>query len=431
MAKQGAAGPVPTRVTPGQQRRYYGWTLVGTLGLTELVSWGVVYYAFGVMLAPMQQELGWSRTHLTGAFSLALLLSGLAAVPIGRVLDRHGTRAIMTIGSCAATLLVVAWAQVDTLWAFYTVWAGLGVTMAAIFYEPAFAVVTTWFVQQRQRALTVLTVGGGLASVVFVPAATALLERYGWRVALLVLAGILGVVTIPLHALVLRRHPHDLGVVPDGGVTQPPHEASVSDAHAGVSLRMALRGSTFWWLSAAFALSVLASVTMSVQFLAYLAERGYDANVRALAAAVLGGAQLPGRIIFTPLGARVARQRVAALLFGLQLGGLLLLLAVPSTWGVLGFALLFGAGAGALTPARAALVADFYGTAQYGSISGSMALVTTLARALAPIGSGALYTTAGSYTPLWWTLVICMLGGLAALLLARQHPRLEGDPAHA
>ncbi len=122
---------------------YYGWVLVSALSVTETISYGVLYYAFTVFVTPMQEELGWSRAAITGAFSLALLLSGIAAVPAGRWVDRYGARWLMTAGSCAAALLVLAWSVVESLLAFYLLWAGIGLAMAAVLYEPAFAVVAT------------------------------------------------------------------------------------------------------------------------------------------------------------------------------------------------------------------------------------------------------------------------------------------------
>lgn len=399
---------------------YYGWWIITTLAITEPISWGIVYYGFSVMLPEMQGELGWSRAQITGAFSLALLLSGLAAVPVGRLLDRYGARGVMTAGSIAATLLVIGWSRVYSLWSLYLVWAGLGITMAAILYEPAFAVVTTWFIRRRQRALTILTFGGGLASVIFVPIATALSERYGWRSALLALAIVLAVTTIPLHALVLRRRPRDLGLVPDGHA--PSDDPQPRHLSHGVSARSALRGGAFWWLAVAFATSVLATVAINVHLFAFLAERGFSPGFRATATALIGGSQIPGRLIFTPLGARLSIRKVAALLFVMQAVALLLLLAFPVTWGVLLFAVLFGAGSGALTPARAAIVADLYGALHYGSINGVLALLTTIARSIAPVSAGLMYSLTGSYVPLWWTLAALTLGGMAAMLCVRDRP---------
>ena len=113
--------------------------------MTEVISWGVLYYAFSVFLTPMETDLGWSRAETTGAFSLALVLSGVAAIGAGRWLDRHGARVLMTAGSCMGVVLVLAWSAASTLLVFYVVWAAIGVVMAAVLYEPAFAVITVWF----------------------------------------------------------------------------------------------------------------------------------------------------------------------------------------------------------------------------------------------------------------------------------------------
>src|SRR5215211_5051919 len=103
------------------RRLYYGWIIVAALAVTELTSWGVQYYAFAVFLRPMETDLGWSRSAMTGAFSLALLVSGLVALPMGKWLDRHGPRLLMTVGSGAATVLVLAWSRVESLPFFYLI----------------------------------------------------------------------------------------------------------------------------------------------------------------------------------------------------------------------------------------------------------------------------------------------------------------------
>src|SRR5678809_1311620 len=121
-------------------RLSYGYVVLSTLCVTETVSWGIMYYGFAVFLRPMEEALGWSRVALTGAFSTGLLVSALAAVPVGRWIDRHGGRALMTVGSVAGTLLMVAWARVHDVGVFYAIWGGLGLVLAATLYEPAFAV---------------------------------------------------------------------------------------------------------------------------------------------------------------------------------------------------------------------------------------------------------------------------------------------------
>jgi len=97
------------------RRAYYGWVVVGVFALTETVSWGILGYAFSVFLVPMRDELGWSEATLTGGYSLALLLSGLAAPAVGRWIDRRGPRMLMTGGSVLGVLLVLAWSRVGDL----------------------------------------------------------------------------------------------------------------------------------------------------------------------------------------------------------------------------------------------------------------------------------------------------------------------------
>jgi sugar phosphate permease len=404
---------------------YYGWVLVGALSLAEMTSWGVLYYSFSVFLVPMQQELGWSRSAIVGAFSLAFLLSGLAGVPIGRWLDRHGPRLLMTVGSIAAALLVLAWGGVANLATFYLIWAGIGVTMAAVLYEPAFAVVAKWFVRQRGRALTVLTFIAGFARVIYSPLAGWLISLQGWRAALCTLACVLAVGTIPLHALVLRRRPEDLGLVADGEGSYVSTSGGSSQAvtERSISLDEALRGATFWWLTTAFVTNVIGVIAVNVHLVSYLVDHGFEAKFAATAMGLVGIMALPGRLIFTPLGDLLPRSSITACLFLLQALSLLVLLWVPGKAGVLGFVAVFGAGFGAVTPARAALIAEFYGPTSYGSINGVLALFLTGAGALAPVGAALGHDLAGGYGPVWWTLVTISTLGAGAVLLAERSAR--------
>jgi MFS family permease len=355
-------------------------------------------------------------------------MSGLAAVPIGRRLDRYGARLIMTAGSGAAVLLVIAWSRVTTVWSFYLVWFLIGITTAALFYEPAFTVVANWFDRKRAQALTLLTFGGGLASVVFVPLTEWLVRHYGWRPALLILAVILLVVTVPLHALVLRRRPADLGLLPDGEVSVPVSASAQAAAIArlkesvgrpSVGLPAAVREAAFWWLAAGFSLSTFASISVTVYLIPYLTSRGFSTAFAAATLGLLGGSQIPGRLIFTPLGNRFSRRLLTAFLFAMQAAALVILMAVPNQAGVLLFAVLFGSGAGASSPARAALLAEMYGPLHYGSISGVQALVITVAKSVAPLGMGLLFVATGSYQPVLWTLLTASTASIWAMLMVR------------
>jgi MFS family permease len=404
---------------PGAGRRYYGWPLLFGVAVAQVTSWGLLYYGFAVFVVPLGDEFGWSRAAVSGAFSAALFASALAGVPIGRWLDRHGPRLVMTAGSCAGALLLVAASRVTTLWAFYLVWIGIGLALGAVLYEPAFWIVANWFSQFRGRALTILTFIGGFASVVYLPVVSWLVRTQGWRGAFLGMAALLALGTIPIHALLLRRRPQDLGLLPDGA-TAP--RAATADTARGVersaTFAEAVRGGAFWWLTAAFFLANLAVSAIFVHLIAYLIERGYSPAFAATTTGAIGVLGLPGRLVFTPLGSWLPRRWVSAGIFCTQVAGLLALLLTRSTAGIFLFVALFGMGFGAITPARAALLAEFYGPAHYGRINGLLAFAITCSRAIAPIGAGLLYTLFGGYESAFWVLTIASAVAAGAILLA-------------
>jgi MFS family permease len=387
---------------------YYGWALVGALGLTATVSYGILSYAFTVFVEPMTRDLGWSKATVTGAFSFAALVAGAAALPVGRWVDRHGARVVMTGGSVLATVGLVGWSRIESVAEYYAVWGLLGLAMAAVLYEPAFAVVAVWFRERRARALTLLTFVGGFASVVFVPVAGWLVTTVGWREALGWLALVYGTLTIVPHAVLLRRRPSDLGLRPDGKVVRA--GASSEPVELSVPPHIALRSPAFRWLTVAFALSSLTTAAVSVHLVPLLLERGFDAGFAAGAMGLLGLMALPGRLVFTPLGSRLPRAGVTASIFLLQALACLAMLESGSTTAVWVFVVLFGAGFGAITPARAALIADTFGPSHFGRISGVLALWVALARAVGPVGASWIYSAAEE-SAVGYRLVLGVLAG--------------------
>lgn len=248
----------PARAVPraGAGRRlprtpFYGWRFVAVLAVTETLSWGVLYYAFSVFQVPIGAELGLTSAQLSGAFSLAVLLTGVAAVPVGRWLDARGPRGLMTAGSVVCALLVVAWSQVHNAAGLYAVMAGIGLARAAVLYDPAFAVTVRWFHTRRSSALLAVTVVAGFASTVALPSSDALIDALGWRRALLVLAAVLAAATVLPHWLVLRRDPADVGAHPDGAASPPPaapdHHQAVAAATWWDTARWAGREQVFRW----------------------------------------------------------------------------------------------------------------------------------------------------------------------------------------
>jgi MFS family permease len=323
----------------------------------------------------------------------------------------------MTAGSCLGTLLVLAWSQVSSLEGFYLIWAALGLVMAAVLYEPAFAVVAVWFDRQRARALTALTLIAGFSSTIFLPLASWLVALQGWRAALVSLAVILALGTIPIHGLLLRRRPEDLGLHPDGVPPSQPRRGG--SARADVPLGLALRDPTFRWLVVAFCLSNGVAFGVHVHLVPILLDRGYVPTLAATLSGLVGAMQVLGRLLLGPVGGRLPLKATTIGVFALLPVALLVLLLVPGTAGVVLFVALFGAAKGCLTLVRPAFVAELYGRTHYASIAGAIAFAATLAQAAAPVGAGAAYDAVGGYGPILWALVSVSVLAAVALLPAR------------
>lgn len=423
----------PARAVPraGARRRprrapFHGWRIVAVLAVTETLSWGVLYYAFSVFQVPMGAELGLTSAQLSGAFSLAVLLTGVAAVPVGRWLDTRGPRGLMTVGSAVCALLVVAWSQVQTAAGLYLVMAGIGLTRASVLYDPAFAVIVRWFHTRRASALLAVTVVAGFASTVALPSSNALIEAMGWRDALLVLAAVLALGTVLPHWLVLRRDPSDLGLSADGATARPaaptgavPGPEQVAGAGLRATAAWASRHRVFRWYAVAFAAQASAVIVVAVHLVPFLREHGHSAAFAATATGALGALSVTGRLVLTGAVQRVPAAVATAALFGVQALGVLVLLArADSAGGAVAFVLLFGVGFGAGTIARPALLAQTFGTSRYATLAGLMALVTTLATTAGPLAAGLARTTTGSYVPVLFVVTALCLLGAGGLLRA-------------
>ena len=393
------------------------WPLLVALGITQIVSWGSIYYAFALLLEPLQRDLGAGRSEIAGAFSAALLVSGLCATWIGRTIDRIGGRLVMTLGSVGAAVLMAALSQVQSAAALYLVWIGLGAVMAATLYEPAFVVVAQVFRTGYRRALTVLTLFGGLASTVFWPLTTLLIEHFGWRGAVLWLAAINLALCVPLHLALL---PQGIG----NGRSMPPRAA----AEARPAMRLWGDG-RFRALALAFLAHYVLVSAIAAHLIALLVARGMTPSAAAAVGALIGPMQVAGRIVEFGASRWMSAGQVGRIAAAAMPASLLVLLAAGTNMFALAvFAALYGAGNGAMTVVRGALPVELYGPDDYGAIAGALATPGLMARAIGPIAAALLWTAFGGYGGA--TAVLAAVGVLGAVAFAFA-TRLGGSHAPA
>ncbi|GAA5123469.1 MFS transporter [Pseudonocardia adelaidensis] len=421
--------PRPTTRAAPWRRVFYGWWMIAGLAVTELVSWGVLVYAFSVFVVPMGAQLGWSAAQLGGAYTTGVAVSGLVAVPVGHLLQRNGARGVMTAGSLLGVAGLLTWAHAHSLGTFYTAFVLAGLAMAATLYEPAFAVAATWFVAHRARAVLVLTIAGGLSSTVFVPLTGVLIGAYGWRTTLVLLAGILGVVTVPLHAALLRRRPSDLGTHPDGR----PADADAPTWPDTISGAITRRAS-FRWFTLHLVTHTAGKLAVTVVLVAYLTGRGYPLTQATVAAGAVGAFQVIGRLTCTALQSRIPAQRTAVLLFAAQAVALPAPLLTTghgpaATAAVIGSVVFFGLGYGLPDLLRGTVLVDYYGPRRYPRVNGIIAVFVVAARAAGPLLAGLAATAFGGHSAtLLGAAALMATGGFA---LSRAHRAFTTESAAA
>ena len=385
--------------TQGEEARTGRWVVLAALCATQVTSWGVLYYAFPVLAGDITAGTGWSAPAITGALSVSQLVAALVGIRVGRRLDRHGPRGVMTAGSLLGAPAVVLVATARNLAWFYLGWVLVGAAMGAVLYPPAFAALTRWYGPDPVRALTILTLAGGLASTVFAPLTATLATHLDWRHTYLALAAILAVVTIPLHWFGLRRP----------WPPRPPVEPGHLDTHPA----HIARSRPFVLLAVTVSLAALATFAAVINLVPLLEERGVSTQVAAVALGLGGAGQVVGR---TGYAALVRRTSVLVRTAGV----LLALAATTALLGVLTTTLALTAGAvaagmarGIFTLVQATAVPDRWGRRYYGHLTGLLSAPTTITMAFAPFAGAALAGLLGSYAT-----TFLVLGALATAATA-------------
>ncbi|MEU2286105.1 MFS transporter [Streptomyces sp. NPDC013178] len=370
------------------------------LCLTQITSWGIVYYAFPVLAPQITADTGWPASATTAAFSLALVVSAVAGIRVGRILDHNGPRTVMTAGSILGSLSLLLIAEASNLLAFFAGWALAGFAMASTFYQPAFAALTRWWARDHVRALTIVTLAGGLASTVFAPLTAFFADHFGWRGTYLILAVVLATITIPAHALALRA---------------PWPAAPPAPTPAAATVATVARSRAFWLVAAAFTLSAFAMYAVVIALVPLMLERGYSSGQAAWVLGLGGAGQTLGRTVYASFARRTrVTARTAALIalggattaaFATVPGPYPLLIAVSVTAGIV---------RGNLTLLQATAITDRWGATHYGRLSALMAAPATTAAALAPSAGAILATPLGGYPTLFLTLA-CLSATAAGL----------------
>ena len=385
--------------------------MVYALGVAQIISWGSVYYAIGVLGPQMARELGLSNLLVFGAFTSGLVVSGLVSPTVGRTIDRRGGRFVLSLGSilsaAALALLGASWNAASVV----AGWLLAGVAMATSLYDPAFATLSQNKSIDYRRSVTLLTLLGALASTAFWPLAHGISQGFGWRAAWLTFAALELLVCLPLH----------LAFVPRSAGPAPASAASGPIDHRR-------QGGAVAWLSAALALLSFTFTGCIVNLIALLEASGLTQAQAVSLSMLMGPMQVLSRVAELRLAKHFSAVTLGYLPFALALLALVLLLGASraAVLAVL-FVAVLGWGNGILTIARGTVPRELFGAERLGELLGRLARVSIFARALGPASLPAMAALAIPVTGRLFALVAVALAGVACYSRAVRG-RAEGKP---
>src|SRR5579863_5663670 len=295
------------------------WRAVSVLGLTEILSWGALYYPPVLTVPLIARDHGWSNAFAMGGFSAGLFVGGLVSRYVGALIDRFGGHVVMPCGSLIGASGLVALVYAQNSLAYYAVWMVLGVAMAAALYDPAFATLGRIFGAGARAPITTLTLAGGFASTVSWPATQFLIDKVGWRGTYLVYAALLAVVAAPLHAFALPRGRAEISARPAPAIAPEPKPAMLLPA----------QGLAFILVAAGFASYAFVPSALSAQLLAIFKRFGLAPDIVVAVGMLFGPAQVLARICELGFGRRMPPLWIARFAVGLLVAAFVLLALVP------------------------------------------------------------------------------------------------------
>jgi MFS family permease len=390
---------------------FYGYTIVLSAFFIMVVMWGTAS-SFGVFFKPLLAEFGWTRAMVSGAVSLSIIVSGLAAIVLGRLTDKFGPRLVVTAGGCFLGLGYLLMSQISATWQLYLfrgVIIGIGLGAG---WVPLVSPVARWFAKKRGMMTGVVVAGAGVGVMIMPPAASWLISNYGWRLAYTII-GIVALASVIPAAQFLKRDPDQMGLVPHGV-----DEAKIDSPNletGGFSLQEVIRTRQFWVLSAMWLFFGFSLEIILVHVVPYATDLGISAISAANILAISGGVSILGGVIMGNIADR-SGNRSALIITSIFFVGALIWLVVAKELRMLYLlAAIFGFGYGGLFTLESPIVAKLFGLSSHGAVMGYAGVGFMIGGALGPVFAGRMFDITGSYQT---AFLVSAAASVIALILA-------------
>lgn len=400
--------PLPFLAAPPD--RWLHLRLVISVGMTQIIGFGTMFYAFGSVVPALSSDLGITSGTAFAAFSLALLMGALAAPTAGRWVDQFGARRVMAAGSVLAALSLAAVSQAQGLVSLGLALVAMEVTATLVLYDAAFAALAQGLgAAKARRAITHMTLLGGFASTLFWPLTQAIQVWADWRTAYLVFAALNLFVCLPLHLTLTRAT--ELPPAKGTPAPPPPQFAPLpADQH----------GRAMIWVAVAFAVAGLVFSALSASWVTTLTAFGLPAAAAVTAGTMMGPAQVGVRVLDMMFGLRLhplTTTMISTLLLVLALA--VLWLTGPTLAGAMIFAVLFGLAQGLTSIVRGTVPLILFGPVGFAARLGRLASVRMIMAAIAPFGIAMIIDTWSASAALLAMLCLAILGAMALKMIPR------------
>ncbi|KKB11752.1 membrane protein [Devosia geojensis] len=396
--------------------RHYGWVIVAAGAVITCVAMGAMF-ALPVYLQPIATETGWTRAGISGAMTVGFIVMGIAGFLWGTLTDRIGARPVIMIAAVILGLGLFIASRSSDLLVFQLAYGGLVGASGGAFFAPLMATTVAWFDKNRSLAVSLVSIGAGVAPMIVTPLATVLIEAQGWRNAMMLTAIVATALILPAGFLI-RRAPTALASAPSPASDVAPAEPRPTSAGA------ALRTPQFIVLAGTFFFCCAAHSGPIFHTVSYAMLCGASALAAASIYSVEGVAGLFGRLIFGVLADRLGVKRVLIAGLALQAIGIYSYIYVTQLTEFYMLAVVLGMAYGGVMPLYAVLARDYFGPHVMGTVLGAATMTSSIGMAFGPVGGGWLYDTFGSYH---WLYVASAAVGLAAAAMALAFPRPSGQ----
>ena len=405
---------------------FYGWWIVSAGFVLQGLGSGLLFNSFGAYFVFLQDEFGWSRTVLSGAYSMSRFESGFLGPIQAWLINRFGPRAVVRLGVVLFGCGFILLSRLDSVLTFYGTFVIIAIGSGLAGFLTVNIVLANWFERLRARAMS-FSAAGGSVSGLLVPVVAWSLGTHGWRTTALVSGFLILLVGIPISQLI-RKSPESFGDVPDGARRRAPSDSGATSAPAlaavrGATARQALHTPAFWLLTAGHGSALVAVSAISAHVIPFLVSQGgIPLEAAAGVVAVITTSQLVGVLITSYIGDRAEKRIIAACCMVAHTAAVLLLASAESLAMVFAFAVLHGLAWGVRGPLMMAVRADYFGRRSFATIEGFASIVTTLGLVTGPLLAGFIADRVGDYRPGFLVLAcVTALGGIS--FAAARRPR--------